>query len=91
MDVIRSHSFGLKEYSSIHRHVSHYLTAENGDCFAIMSISMPIYISSVTVGYVITGDTKEMYHVKWSDFELYQQAESQPLPADYGFTFTAGR
>lgn len=90
MDVVRDHSFGLREWRSFHRYVLHYFTAENGDQFAILIISMPICFSCLTIGYVIKGDTKEIHPIQWSDFELYQQGESQPPPVDYGFSFKAG-
>lgn len=90
MDVVRDHSFGLREWRSFHRYVLHYITAENGDRYAVMIISMPICFSSVTMGYVVDGYTKQIHPVKYCNFELYQQGDSEPPPVDYGFRFTAG-
>lgn len=91
VNVVRDHSFGLREWRSFHRYVLHFLTAENGDHYAILVISMPICFSSLTVGYVVEKASKEMHPIRWCDFELYQHGESQPLPVDYGFSFKAGK
>lgn len=90
VDLVRDHSFGVREWRSFHRYVLHFFTTENGDRFAIFNISMPICFSNITMGYVVEADTKKIHTVSWSDFELYQQGESEPMPVDYGFTFKAG-
>lgn len=90
VDVVRDHTYGTREWRTFHRYALHFFTAENGDRFAVMVISMPVCFSSLTIGYVYEKSTNQIVAVRWCDLELHQQGETPPPPRDFGFSFGAG-
>ncbi|XP_045448625.1 uncharacterized protein LOC123657079 [Melitaea cinxia] len=91
MPCVRDRSFGpCRDWRNFHRYVYHFMFLENGDCMAIGSVSQPAILSHLTIGYLCKKVDESVVAVDSSDYQLYQHAENQILPKDYGFTFSAG-
>ncbi|KAF2880635.1 hypothetical protein ILUMI_25529 [Ignelater luminosus] len=91
LDSCRDHSFGKKrEWEIFHRYGLHYISAENGDRFAVCSISAPIMFSSLTLGFVYSARDKKNYPIQSCDLKLYQHGEGGDPPTDYAFSIVAG-
>ncbi|KAJ0177157.1 hypothetical protein K1T71_007166 [Dendrolimus kikuchii] len=90
MPCIRDHSFGhVRDWKTFHRYVLHFMFLENGDCLAVGSVSQPVLLSHLTIGYVCRASDQKVVPITYSDFKLYHHGENQILPRDYGFVFVA--
>ncbi|KPJ02800.1 hypothetical protein RR46_10003 [Papilio xuthus] len=91
MPCLRDRSFGpLREWRNFHRYVYHFMFLENGDCMAVGSVSEPTVLSHLTIGYLCKKADQSVLPVDFCDFHLYQHAENEILPKDYGFVFKSG-
>ncbi|XP_045529038.1 uncharacterized protein LOC123717198 [Pieris brassicae] len=91
MPCVRDHSFGvLREWRNFHRYVYHFIFLDNGDFIAAGSVSQPSILSHLTIGYYYSKANHSVTAIDSSDFQLYQHAENQIIPKDYGFSFEAG-
>ncbi|XP_045771647.1 uncharacterized protein LOC123871748 [Maniola jurtina] len=91
MPCVRDRSFGpFREWRNFHRYVYHFIFLNNGDCMAVGTVSQPSILSHLTIGYVCRKSDQTVAPVDYSDFRLYQHAENQILPKNYGFIFEAG-
>ncbi|OWF52519.1 hypothetical protein KP79_PYT06824 [Mizuhopecten yessoensis] len=86
---VRDHSYGnVRDWRYFHRYAITYATLVDKTAICIGCISMPITMTSLTIGYVIHPDgTKEP--VSSSEFQLADHGEDGHPPKELSFKFTA--
>ncbi|XP_071612673.1 uncharacterized protein [Heliangelus exortis] len=86
---IRSHSYGVRNWSEIHRYVMILAHFEDGTAAHLTVISMPATTTNLTVGYVFFPDGRKS-GIEWSNASLAEIADDGIIRDEYGVSFTAG-
>lgn len=88
---VRDHSYGnIRDWRYFHRYAINYATLADKTAVCVGCISMPITMTSLTIGYIIHPDgTKEA--VSSSEFQLADHGEDGNPPKQVSFKFMAGR
>ncbi|KAM6057732.1 uncharacterized protein VSU04_009842 [Chlamydotis macqueenii] len=86
---VRSHSYGVRDWSEIYRYVMILARFEDGTAAHLTVINMPATTTNLTVGYVFFPDGRKA-GVEWSNASLAEMADDGVIEDDYGVSFTAG-
>ncbi|XP_030313588.1 uncharacterized protein LOC103535304 [Calypte anna] len=86
---IRSHSYGVRNWSEIHRYVMILAHFEDGTAAHLTVLSMPATTTNLTVGYVFFPDGRKS-GIEWSNASLAEIADDGIIRDEYGVSFTAG-
>ncbi|XP_065497229.1 uncharacterized protein LOC135992168 [Caloenas nicobarica] len=86
---VRSHSYGIRDWSEIYRYVMILARFEDGTAAHLTVINMPATTTHLTVGYVFFPDGRKA-GIEWSNASLAEMAADGVIGDKYGVTFTAG-
>ncbi|KAM6253209.1 uncharacterized protein LJ264_009076 [Porphyrio hochstetteri] len=86
---IRSHSYGIRNWSEIYRYVMILAHFEDGTASHLTVINMPATTTNLTVGYAFFPDGRKA-GIEWSNISLAEMAADGVIKDEYGVSFTAG-
>ncbi|XP_068006935.1 uncharacterized protein [Melanerpes formicivorus] len=86
---VRSHSYGVRDWSEIYRYVMILAHFEDGTAAHLTVINMPATTTNLTVGYVFFPDGRKA-GIERSNASLAEMADDGVIREEYGVTFTAG-
>ncbi|XP_064375831.1 uncharacterized protein LOC112978852 [Dromaius novaehollandiae] len=86
---VRSHSYGIRNWSEIYRYVMILARFEDGTAIHLTVINMPATTTNLTVGYVFFPDGRKA-GIEWSNASLAQMADDGVIGDEYGVSFSAG-
>lgn len=86
---VRSHSYGVRNWSEIYRYVMILARFEDGTAAHMTVINMPATTTNLTVGYVFFPDGKKA-GIEWSNASLAEMADDGVIKDEYRVSFTAG-
>nr|XP_009681191.1 PREDICTED: uncharacterized protein LOC104149321 [Struthio camelus australis] len=86
---VRSHSYGIRNWSEIYRYVMILARFEDGTAAHLTVINMPATATNLTVGYVFFPDGRKA-GIEWSNASLAQMADNGVIEDEYRVCFTAG-
>ncbi|XP_061863476.1 uncharacterized protein LOC104559288 [Colius striatus] len=86
---VRSHSYGIRDWSEIYRYVMLLAHFEDGTAAHLTVINMPATTTNLTVGYVFFSDGRKA-GIEWSNASLAEMADDGVIKDEYGVSFTAG-
>nr|XP_013808044.1 PREDICTED: uncharacterized protein LOC106492710 [Apteryx mantelli mantelli]XP_013808045.1 PREDICTED: uncharacterized protein LOC106492710 [Apteryx mantelli mantelli] len=85
---VRSHSYGIRNWSEIYRYVMILARFEDGTAAHLTVINMPAITANLTVGYVFLPDGRKA-GIEWSNASLTQMADDGVIEDEYRVSFTA--
>ncbi|KAK4814077.1 hypothetical protein QYF61_007051 [Mycteria americana] len=86
---VRSHSYGIRNWSEIYRYVMILARFEDGTAAHLTVINMPATTTNLTVGYVFFPDGRKA-GIEWSNASLAEMADDGVIKDEYRVSFTAG-
>ncbi|KAM8799188.1 uncharacterized protein ACNFOS_007073 [Eudromia elegans] len=86
---VRSHSYGIRNWSEIYRYVMILARFEDGTATHLTVINMPATMTNLTVGYVFFPDGRKA-GIEWSNASLAHLAADGAIEDEYAVSFTAG-
>ncbi|OXB80005.1 UNVERIFIED_CONTAM: hypothetical protein H355_014049 [Colinus virginianus] len=86
---VRSHSYGVRNWSEIYRYVMILARFEDGTAAHLTVINMPATTTNLTVGYVFFPDGKKA-GIEWSNASLAEMADDGVIKDEYRVSFAAG-
>ncbi|XP_010215411.1 PREDICTED: uncharacterized protein LOC104570112 [Tinamus guttatus] len=86
---IRSHSYGIRNWSDIYRYVMILARFEDGTATHLTVINMPATMTNLSVGYVFFPDGRKA-GIEWSNASLAELAADGVIEDEYAVSFTAG-
>ncbi|PKU41547.1 hypothetical protein llap_8148 [Limosa lapponica baueri] len=97
---VRSHSYGIRDWSEIYRYVmilAHFevdclffiTLLQDGTAAHLTVINMPATTTNLAVGYVFFPDGRKA-GIEWSNASLAAMADDGVIKDEYGVSFTAG-
>ncbi|XP_061213917.1 uncharacterized protein LOC133214737 isoform X2 [Neopsephotus bourkii] len=86
---VRSHSYGIRNWSEIYRYVMILAHFEDGTAAHLTVINLPDTTTNLAVGYVFFPDGKKA-GIEWSNASLAEMADDGVIKDEYGVSLMAG-
>ncbi|PAA62079.1 hypothetical protein BOX15_Mlig026943g1 [Macrostomum lignano] len=88
LDSMRDRSYGLyRKWNDFHRYILQYFVLEDSTCIAFHLVCLPVLMTHLITGFVITPDKKKLAATA-SSRSLWQIGETEPPPKTYQVDLT---